>query len=81
MPRWLRHDRQFLRWYRQSALRHDPYLPWWKVYRVYERHYALRYPYHDSRDWRYDRDRGHHRDRYDDREDRHDDRPRRRDRR
>jgi len=90
LPRWLRHDKHFLRWYRQSALRHNPYLPWWKVYRVYERQYALRYPHYERRDPRYGRDRRPHGDRYDrdrrphhdryadDRDDRDDDRPRRR---
>jgi hypothetical protein len=55
MPRWLRHDRQFRRWYRHSSIRHNPYLPWWKVYRVYERQtaprrhqYYERHVYHDG---------------------------------
>ena len=43
MPRRLHHDKHFRRWYRHSAIRHNPYLPWWKVYRVYERQMALRY--------------------------------------
>ncbi len=58
MPQWLRHDRHFRRWYRRSSIRDNPYIPWWKVYRVYERqmaprrnqyferrHYRDRYPY------------------------------------
>ena len=72
MPRWLRHDKDFRRWYRHSAVRHNPYLPWWKVYRVYERRVALRHYRHHDR-WR------RHSDRYDDYyDDWDDDRPRRR---
>jgi hypothetical protein len=40
MPHRLRHDKHFRRWYRHSSVRHNPYLPWWKVYRVYERQMA-----------------------------------------
>ncbi len=83
MPRWLHHDKRFRHWYRHSAVRHNPYLPWWKVYRVYERQMALNYYRHHDR-WRraghhrrYDEDR--YRDRYDDHyDDYDDDRPRRR---
>ena len=43
MPRSLHRDKHFRRWYRHSAIRHNPYLPWWKVYRIYERQMALRH--------------------------------------
>jgi hypothetical protein len=74
MPRRLHHDKRFRRWYRHSAIRHNPYLPWWKVYRVYERQMAPGHYRHDDRLRRY----GNHR-RYDDHGDYYDDdRPRRR---
>ena len=54
MPRRLHHNKRFRHWYRHSAVRHNPYLPWWKVYRIYERQMALRHWRHkDHRDrWR-----------------------------
>ena len=74
MPRRLSHDKRFRRWYRHSAIRHNPYLPWWKVYRVYERQMALRHYRHHDRLKRY----GNHR-RFNDHDDYHgDDWPRRR---
>jgi hypothetical protein len=76
MPRWLRDDRRFRHWYRRSAVRHNPYLPWWKVYRVYERKVLWRQAYRPPRHFRHDRywreyrdDRAYRRD--------DDDRPRR----
>lgn len=72
MPRRLHHDKHFRLWYRHSAIRHNPYLPWWKVYRVYERQVALRHHRHPDRRRRDDDYR-----RYDDYDD-YDDRPRRR---
>lgn len=79
MPRWLHHDKRFRHWYRRSAVRHNPYLPWWKVYRVYERQMALNHYGHHDR-WRRSGDyRRYDDDRYDDYHDRFDDdRPRRR---
>ena len=84
MPQRLHHNKRVRHWYRHSAVRHNPYLPWWKVYRIYERQMALRH-------YRYGRYGGHrerwrrsgdHR-RYDDYDDYYDDwddddRPRRR---
>ena len=86
MPHWLHHDKRFRRWYRHSAIRHNPYLPWWKIYRVYERQMARHHYRHHDR-WRsHDRYRRYDDDRYDDDrydddrydDDHHDDRPRRR---
>ncbi len=80
MPRRLHHNKRFRHWYRHSAVRHNPYLPWWKVYRIYERQMALR---HYRYGWDHDRWRrgGDYR-RYerhdDDFDDYDDDRPRRR---
>ena len=77
MPRRMHHNKHCRRWYRHSAIRHNPYLPWWKVYRVYERQMALRHYRHHDR-WRHYRDDRRY-DRYDDFDDRYDDdRPRRR---
>lgn len=35
MPRWLRHDRSFRKWYRHSRLRHSRYLAWRQLFEIY----------------------------------------------
>lgn len=67
MPDWLYYQRDFRRWYRHSAIRHQRHIPWWKVYRIYQRQ-TYAYPYYGYRgdydrdrwrDWSH-RDRGRH---------------------
>ena len=35
MPRWLRQDRSFRKWYRHSRLRHSRYLAWHQLFDIY----------------------------------------------
>jgi hypothetical protein len=35
MPRWLKHDHSFKRWYGHSRLRYDRYTSWQRVFDIY----------------------------------------------
>lgn len=60
MPRWLKHDRSFRRWYKRSALRRDRRLDWYELFEIYRwERYAYR-----SHHRRYDYYRGYDRHRY-----------------
>jgi hypothetical protein len=95
MPAWLRKKKDFRRWYRRSALRHNHALAWWQIYEIYgletryQRHKYHRPAYYANRDYHWYRNYWHERDhRYrhdrekrdgDRRDDRHRDRYRYRD--
>ena len=88
MPRWLRKQKDFRRWYKRSALKHNPSLAWWQLYEIYRwesrYHHHRRPAYYANRDYTWYRGYWHkqqHRYRYDRerrkgdrREDRHRDR-------
>jgi hypothetical protein len=64
MPRWLKHDRSFHKWYKHTRLRRDRRLAWNQLFDIYrwERrwgkvHYQYRYRDHDHNS----RDRRRHR--------------------
>ena len=76
MPRWLRKDRDFRRWYRHSTLRRDRRLAWFQLYDIYrwERRWGLTH-YRADNYWRdyyayrygkrhHERDRRHRRHRH-----------------
>ena len=64
MPGWLRHDRGFYHWYRQSPLRHYRQIGWHQLHEIYrwERRYfgSRHYVVHDDRRWKGDRRRYRH---------------------
>jgi hypothetical protein len=68
MPRWLRKKKDFRRWYKRSALRHNHALAWWQLYDIfrwegrYHRHNQHRPAYYTSRDYGWYRDYWHKRD-------------------
>ncbi len=71
LPRWLRHNYDFVRWYRINFYRLRPHASWKRLYRRYQRDYFYHrhYKRHDNR--RYDRKRmkkhkRHRRERWDD---------------
>ncbi len=35
MPRWLKRNKPFVRWYRHSGFRHDRWLSWNELFRIY----------------------------------------------
>lgn len=47
MPRWLKRDHSFKRWYHRSGLQYDRYLSWQRVFDIYvwehSRHYYRRH--------------------------------------
>lgn len=53
MPKWLKRNKPFVRWYRHSRLKTDRFVTWNQLFRFYnwERSYA----YRNSRDTRFDR--------------------------
>ena len=76
MPRWLRKDRDFRRWYRHSPLKRDRRLAWFQLYDIYrwERRWGRNY-YRGDNYWldyyayrygksHHDRDRRHRRHRH-----------------
>jgi hypothetical protein len=73
MPRWLKHDRTFRKWYRHSRLKRDRRLAWNQLYDIYrwERRWGKTYyrsdnywaDYYRYRDHHHDRDRDRNRDR------------------
>jgi hypothetical protein len=72
MPRWLRKQKDFRRWYKRSALKHNGSLAWWQLYDIYrwesryQRHHHHRPAYYANRDYGWYRDYWHkHRYRYD----------------
>lgn len=60
MPRWMRHDRGFVAWYRHSSLRHDRRIGWYTLFDIYrfERATARNGRHHDH-GRRYDGDHRH----------------------
>ncbi len=57
MPRWLRHDRQFRRWYEYTPLRRYRSISWHELYDIYRwerRYFGSRYGYdrYEKRDHR-----------------------------
>jgi len=70
MPVWLKQNRSFRKWYKQSRLRRNRHLGWYQLFRIYrwERAYRM----HDRRHHRHVHNDGFHR---------HDDRYRKRDKR
>ncbi len=53
MPRWLKRNKPFVRWYRHSELRHDRWLSWNELFRIYrwQRAGVSRY-YRQGPSWR-----------------------------
>ena len=67
MPRWLKRDRKFRKWFRRTHLRHYRSIAWRHLYEIYlwERFYVNNHRRHD----RFDRDYRRHAD-FDDDSDR-----------
>lgn len=57
MPRWLKRDKAFRKWYRRTHLRHHRYIAWRRLYDMYlwERFYTRNHRRHDRfyRDYDY----------------------------
>jgi hypothetical protein len=65
MPRWLRHDRQFRRWYEHTPLRRYRRIGWNELYDIYRwerRYFSPRNYYKRDKHYRDDRRRRHRRD-------------------
>ena len=74
MPRWLKRNKSFRRWYKRSHLRRYRHLAWHRLYNIYlwERHSAWNHRRHDHRHYGFDEYRYDDFREYDDRRDRRD---------
>lgn len=72
MPRWLRHNHSFKKWYRHSSLRRNHRIGWGELFDIYR--WERRYGYRGDRYYKYERryrdEHGRHKRGHDHRRDR-----------